>query len=192
LATAIGSSADRPDALAELMGIIMNDGIKRPTIRFESLQLGEGTPYQTLFVPGTEQAEQVLDPAIARVMKNIMTEVVENGTAKRVKGIYTDALNQPLVIGGKTGTGDQRYDEFGRGGQLISSHSINRTGTFVFHIGDRYFGTIVAHVAGDDAANFNFSSALAVQMLKSLHPVLEPLITGAPVTAQSAPLVAQP
>jgi hypothetical protein len=30
-ATAIGSSADRPLALAELMGIIVNDGQRRPT-----------------------------------------------------------------------------------------------------------------------------------------------------------------
>jgi membrane peptidoglycan carboxypeptidase len=186
LATAIGSSADRPDALAELMGIIMNDGVKRPTIRFESLQFGEGTPYQTLFVPGSnEEAHEVLDPAIAHVMQGIMTEVVEDGTAKRVKGAYVDALNQPLVIGGKTGTGDQRYDEFGAGGRLISSHTVNRTGTFVFHIGDRYFGTIVAHVAGDDAPKFDFSSALAVQMLKALGPTLQPLISGASATAQS-------
>jgi membrane peptidoglycan carboxypeptidase len=186
LATAIGSSADRPDALSELMGIIMNDGVRRPTIRFESMQFGENTPYQTLFLPGMEQAQQVLDPAIADIMKRTMIEVVNDGTAKRVKDAYANALGQPLVIGGKTGTGDQRYDEFGAGGKLISSHSVNRTGTFVFYIGDKYFGTIVAHVTGDDASKFNFSSALAVQMLKSLQPVLQPLISGTNAQAQAA------
>ena len=35
LATAIGSSGDRPSALAELMGIIQNGGIRAPTLRIE-------------------------------------------------------------------------------------------------------------------------------------------------------------
>lgn len=43
-ATAIGSSADRPDALARLVGIILNDGIDLPTARLTSLELGVGTP----------------------------------------------------------------------------------------------------------------------------------------------------
>jgi membrane peptidoglycan carboxypeptidase len=47
LATAIGSSGDRPDALATLMGIIINDGVRLPTTNIEQLQLGGGTPYET-------------------------------------------------------------------------------------------------------------------------------------------------
>ena len=35
LGTAIGASGDRPDALAELMGIIENDGMRMPTISVE-------------------------------------------------------------------------------------------------------------------------------------------------------------
>ena len=34
-ATAIGSSADRPEALAELVGILLNDGVWQPTVRVE-------------------------------------------------------------------------------------------------------------------------------------------------------------
>ena len=37
LATAIGSSGDRPEALAHLMGIIMNDGVELPTVKIEKL-----------------------------------------------------------------------------------------------------------------------------------------------------------
>ncbi|HEU0118234.1 MAG TPA: glycosyl transferase family 51, partial [Alphaproteobacteria bacterium] len=195
LATAIGSSADRPGALAELIGIILNEGMRRPTVRFESLAFGQGTPYETLLEhDDDQQAEQVLAPAITHVVKNIMSEVVENGTAKRVKGVYKDASGQLLAIGGKTGTGDQRYDEFAAGGRLISSRVMNRTGTFVFYIGDHFFGTITAHVAGDDAADYKFTSALSAQMLKALQPILEPIVNGTEATAQSnvAPQPAQP
>ncbi len=185
-ATAIGSSADRPDALAELVGLILNDGIKVPTARFDTLQFGANTPYQTVMVHnGPNEGEHLLNPAIARIVKAAMIDVAENGTAKRIKGAYVDGTGKPLLIGGKTGTGDHRYDEFGAGGKLISSRVVNRTGTFVFFIGDRFFGTITAHVAGEDAANYNFSSALAVQTLKSLAPIFQPLINGAPMTAQN-------
>jgi len=191
LATAIGSSADRPGALAELVGVILNDGIKKPTVRFESLQFGAGTPYQTLLIHnGNKLEKQALDPAITHVMRETMIGVVDGGTAKRVKGAYLDPSGQPYVIGGKTGTGDHRYDEFGPGGRLISSRVMNRTGTFVFFIGDRFFGTITAHVAGDDAADYKFTSALSAQMLKSLAPVLQPLINGQ--AAQNMANVRQP
>ena len=179
-ATAIGSSADRPGALAELVGIILNDGVKLPTERFESLAFASDTPYQTLFRHEEAPLQQVLDPAITHVMKDVMAEVVDNGTARRVKDVYKDAEGHLLPIGGKTGTGDQRYDEFAPGGRLISSRVVNRTGTFAFYIGDRFFGTITAHVAGEDAANYTFTSALSAQMLKSLAPILQPLIASPP------------
>ncbi len=185
LATAIGSSADRPGALAELVGIILNDGTKLPTLRFDSLQFGENTPYQTLLLHNKSQDQQLLDPAITRAMRGIMTEVVDNGTAKRVRGVYKDTAGQPLLVGGKTGTGDQRYDEFGSGGRLLSSRVVNRTGTFAFFLGDHFFGTITAHVAGEDAADYKFTSALSAQMLKSLSPILQPLINGTPATASN-------
>ena len=44
LATALGSSGDRPAALAELMGIIQNGGIRAPTLRIEHLSFAKGTP----------------------------------------------------------------------------------------------------------------------------------------------------
>jgi membrane peptidoglycan carboxypeptidase len=186
LATAVGSSADRPGALAELVGILLNDGVRLPTARFESLQFGAGTPYQTLLIhDGDKHEQRVLDAAITHVVKEAMIGVVQDGTAKRVKDAYKDPSGQPYVIGGKTGTGDQRYDEFAAGGRLISSRVLNRTGTFVFYIGDRFFGTITAHVAGEDAADYKFTSALSAQMLKGLEPVLGPLINSAPLEAQN-------
>lgn len=179
LATAIGSSGDRPGALAELVGIIQNDGIRQPVTRFEKVEFAKGTPYQTVLVRDTaSRRQQVLDPAIAKVMREVMGEVVENGTAKRVRGIYVDAQGKPLQVGGKTGTGDHRYEEYAPGGRLIASRVVNRTGTFAFYIGDSFFGTITAHVAGTDAEEYKFTSALSAQMLKALAPELQPLING--------------
>ena len=45
--TAIGSSGDRPAALAELLGIILNDGVRYPTVRVDALLFAEGTPFET-------------------------------------------------------------------------------------------------------------------------------------------------
>lgn len=182
LATAIGSSADRPGALSELVGIILNDGVKLPTVRFENLTFGDNTPYQSfLKFDGENGKQQLLDPAIAKVMKDVMAEVVDLGTARRVKGVYKDKDGNVLPVGGKTGTGDQRYDEFGAGGHMISSRVVNRTGTFAFYIGDHFFGTITAHVAGEEAADYKFTSALSAQMLKALSPIFMPLINGTPI-----------
>jgi hypothetical protein len=175
-ATAIGSSADRPGALAELVGVLLNEGVKKPALRFEKLHFAKDTPYETVLEPGGGKSVHVLDPAIARVVRAGMADVVENGTAKRLRGAYVDADGKPLTIGGKTGTGDHRFDEFAPGGRLISSRVVNRTGTIVFFIGDRFFGTVTAHVAGEEAANYKFTSALSAQMLKSLAPVLQPLV----------------
>ena len=66
------------------------------------------------------------------------------------------------------------------GGGIISSRVVDRTATFVFYIGDRFFGTVTAYVPGADAGRYHFTSALAVQLLKSLEPELRPLIQSPP------------
>jgi membrane peptidoglycan carboxypeptidase len=176
LATAIGSSGDRPDSLAELMGIILNNGVKLPTVEVERLHFASGTPYQTDMSLAPEAPKQVILPEIASTVRRSLAGVVAQGTGTRIRNAFTDANGAPLPVGGKTGTGDNRYDRYGPGGQLISSRVVDRTGTFVFFIGDRFFGTVTAYVAGAEAANYGFSSALAVQLLKALSPELAPLI----------------
>ena len=127
-------------------------------------------------------------------MKAVMREVVDDGTAKRVKGAYHDATGAVLPIGGKTGTGVQRYDECAPGGHLIASRVVNRTGTFAFYIGDKFFGTITAHVSGEDAANYAFTSALSAQMLRALVPIMNPLINASSSAVQETqmPVVLTP
>ena len=55
---------------------------------------------------------------------------------------------------------------------MIQSREVNRTATFVFYIGEHFFGTLTAFVHGPAAANYRFTSGLQVQVLKALAPVL--------------------
>ncbi len=193
-ATAIGSSADRPGALAELVGILVNDGVRQPVVRFESLHFAKGTPFETIMEPSDKMGRQVLEPSVARVARSAMIEVVENGTARRLRGAYTDAQGNPILMGAKTGTGDHRFDEYGPNNRLISSRVVNRTGTIMFFIGDRFFGTVTAHVAGEKAGNFKFTSSLSTQMLKSLAPIFQPLVTKSSVVSmveEAKPIIIQ-
>jgi hypothetical protein len=53
---------------------------------------------------------------------------------------------------------------------------VSRTATFVFTVGDRFYGTIIAYVPGQKASSYEFTSALAVQIFKDLAPEIKPLI----------------
>ncbi len=176
-ASALGSSADRPAALAELMGIIVNEGVRRPTVRLQSLHFASATPYETRFERRVAQGERVLPKEVVAVARRALIDVVESGTAKRLNGALVDSQGNVIEIGGKTGTGDHRFDTYGKHGELISSRVVNRSATFMFLLGDKYFGTLVAYVPGEDAAKFHFTSALATQILKSLMPTLSALFS---------------
>jgi hypothetical protein len=45
----------------------------------------------------------------------------------------------------------------------------------VFFIGKRHFGTVTAYVPGADARDYRFTSALPVQILKTLAPLMRPI-----------------
>ena len=77
-----------------------------------------------------------------------------------------------LTVGGKTGSGDNRFETFSRSGAVITSRATNRTATFVFYIGERYFGVITAYVQGREADNYRFTSGLPVSLLKLMAPTL--------------------
>ena len=174
-ASALGSSADRPAALAELMGIIVNEGVRRPTVRLQSLHFAAATPYETRFERRLKSGERVMPKEVAAVARRALIDVVQSGTARRLNGALTDGHGNVIEIGGKTGTGDHRFDTYGKQGQLLSSRVVNRSATFMFLLGDRYFGTLVAYVRGEEAAKYHFTSALATQILKNLMPTLTPL-----------------
>lgn len=183
LATSIGSSADRPAALAELMGIVVNDGLRRPAVRVSRLDFALGTPYETQLEREAPAGEQVLLPEVARTARRALLRVVDSGTARRVKGAYVDADGHALAIGGKTGTGDHRFQTVGADGVVKSSRVMNRAATFAFYIGDRFYGVVTAFVPGSAAADYDFTSALPVQILKEMQAVLQTLIGGGPAQA---------
>ncbi len=176
LATAIGSSGDRPAALAELMGIILNDGVRIPVLRIDSLHFAAGTPYETLVINDPNRGKRVMPSEVATALRGALSQVVDAGTAKRVAGSFKLADGAPLAMGGKTGTGDNRIEAMGAGGRILSSKSINRTATFVFYIGEHHFGTLTAFVPGASAEHFTFTSALPVQVLKGMAPILTPYL----------------
>jgi hypothetical protein len=175
-ATALGASGDRPAALAELMGIIVNRGLRLPVTRIRSLRFAEATPYETRLSYQPPTAGRVLSSEVAAAVRGALIGVVEEGTARRLKAALVRRDRSVVEIGGKTGTGDHRFDVYGRGGQLISSRIVDRSATLVFFIGERFFGTIMAYVHEPDAEKYKFTSALPAQLLKALTPVLRDLV----------------
>ncbi|WP_229490765.1 transglycosylase domain-containing protein [Pseudoduganella namucuonensis] len=176
-ATTLGASADRPAALAEMMGIIINGGVRKASQKISSLHFAAGTPYETLVKRGKPTSnEQVLAPEVARAVADVIKEVVSDGTAKRAKTAFVMSDGTVIPVGGKTGTGDQRFEVYGGGGRLIESRFVNRSATFVFNIGERFYGSMTAYVHGPESKNYDFTSALPVQLLAVLAPSLMPLI----------------
>jgi membrane peptidoglycan carboxypeptidase len=175
-ATALGSSGDRPAALAELMGIIVNDGLRLPTARIEGLHFAAGTPYETVVRHRNAAPERVMAPEVAAVLREELAGVVEAGTARRLAGAFAYEDGMRLKVGGKTGTGDNRFETHRRDGQVVASRPINRTATFAFFLGERHFGTLTAFVPGAGAGDYRFTSALPVQILKTLAPQLKPYL----------------
>ena len=175
-AAAIGASGDRPAALAQLIGTIANDGKTLPTQSIATLEFAKDTPYETRFAHAATAPRAVLSPEICDVVHQLLRDVVLGGTAKRLADGITFPDGQRLDVYGKTGTGDQRLNVFARGARLIESRKVNRTATFVFAIGDRFFGTLTAYVHEPYAARYDFTSALSVQLLKSLTPALQSLL----------------
>ncbi|WP_447732647.1 transglycosylase domain-containing protein [Pseudomonas shirazensis] len=190
LATAIGSSGDRPAALSELVGIIQNDGVRLPTLRLDTLHFAANTPYETKLISDPDRGKRILPVEVARALKGAMSQVVDAGTARRISGSFKLHDGTPLVMGGKTGTGDNRIESFGAGGRLIGSRSLNRTATFVFFLGDNHFGTLTAFVPGRTAEAFTFTSALPVQALKGMAPILMPYLEPGSSTECNPPQLA--
>jgi len=174
-AASIGAAGDRPAALAELMGILVNDGARLPLQRVEALHFARHTPYEAR-LEHRGQAEQLLAPEVAAAVRRALVSVVNDGTARRLKGALLGADGQALEVGGKTGTGDHREVATDRSGRVVAERTISRSATLVFTIGDRYFGTLMAYVAEPDAARYRFTSSLPTQLLKALGAELLPAL----------------
>ena len=199
LATSIGSSGDNPAALADLAGIILNGGIRYPSVRVTKLHFAKGTPVETIASNKRSEPDRVMAAEVAAVLQNEMGGVVEFGTARKAfQSVVLKDGTMPRVAG-KTGTGDNRIESFDEGGHMIKSRVMSRTAAFVFLIGGKYFGTVIAYVPGQQAESFKFTSALPVQIFRhlttSMKSVIEPsqpLSVPTPAKPKSAKPVADP
>jgi membrane peptidoglycan carboxypeptidase len=134
------------------------------------------TPYETEMVYRPDVSRRVMSTEVAATLRRALAGVVDTGTAIRARGVFFGPDGKPLPIGGKTGTGDNRFETFGAGHQLIDARLVDRTATFVFFLGDRLYGTVTAFVPGAQAASYHFTSSLAVLLLTKLAPELQALI----------------
>src|SRR5262249_61434955 len=103
-ASAVGASGDRPAALAGLIGVLVNDGVQAPRLRFERYHFAAGTPYETLLARPPARGERLLAPEGAAAARSALIAVVEKRTARRLKGVYQRPGQPTLRDGGKTGT----------------------------------------------------------------------------------------
>ncbi len=175
-ATAIGVSGDTPAALAELMGIIVNGGMRYPHTAISRLRFAQNTPMETVMRRQPGIGQRVLSADVATIVRQELIRVVEKGTARRACCGVVTTNGSVSPLGGKTGTGDNRIKSFGPGGRLLDSRVVNRTAVFAFMIGDRFFGTVMVFVPGEAARNYEFTSSLPVQVFKDLEPALRPLL----------------
>ena len=167
-ATALGSSGDRPAALAYLIGSIVRGGVAYPQTKYSDLRFGPRSPYETVVTldPGTPR--RIIREEVSAVAKSALRSVVDSGTAIRIRETFADASGGPLEVGGKTGTGDNRLTSVGARGGVIQQRVVNRTATFAFYLGERWFGVVTAYAPGREAEGYVFTSALPVSILARL------------------------
>jgi hypothetical protein len=146
-----------------------------PTLRVRRLHFAADTPYETVLASAQPVAERVLPAEVARVAREALADVAAQGTARRIHKAFA-AGGAPLSVGGKTGTGDHREKIYARGNRRVGERVKGRAATFVFYIGDRFYGIVTAYVSGAEAAEYRFTSGLPVQILAHLAPTLREII----------------
>ena len=127
--------------------------MRYPVVRIEQLHFAQATPFETLLTRQPAAGQRVASPLITKLVRQEMIGVVENGTGRRLRGGIRLPGGRVLPIGGKTGTGDNRSHEFEISGKPLGSRVVNRTAAFVFFIGDRFYGTVLAFVADRSAVH---------------------------------------
>ena len=88
---------------------------------------------------------------------------MQQGPARRLAEAFTSLGGTPIIAGGKTGSGDNRFKSFEPSTALLP---------LPFMSAIVYFGVISASVLGKQAENYRFTSALPVAILKLLAPAL--------------------
>ena len=113
----------------------------------------------TLVLPQTRVENFVADADIRPGLSCVYLDMSEEG--------------KPMLVGGKTGSGDNRFETVSASGQRTSSRTVDRTATFVFFIENRFFGVVTAYVPGQNAEDYQFTSSLPVALLKLMAPDIQ-------------------
>lgn len=184
--TALGSAGDRPTALAKLMGILSADGVRHPIRAITRYHFARHTPFETVISAPAGDSARVLAADVAQAARGVALDVVANGTGRRIKGGFGGGA---LVVGGKTGTGDNRSRAIDSAGKITAELVRNRTATFTFVIGERWFGVVTAYVAGEIAEDYSFTSAIATHVLRHLAPTMLPAFASLSTAPAPAPAV---
>jgi len=171
-ATALGTSADRPDAIAELVGIILNEGVIYDKSRISAVHFARGTPYETRMVHKPSEGDRVMTIETAAVLRDALLKVVDSGTARRLERI----AKRDWQIGGKTGTGDHKLVTVDKRGRRTNEVAVSRSATFAFFLEERFFGTMTAFVQGETSGDYTFTSSLPVTLIGHMLPLLDPLV----------------
>ena len=114
-ATTLGASADRPAALAEMMGIIVNGGVRKPIERIDSLHFAKGTPYETAGQARNEgaRASRCWRRKWRAPWPTRSAAWSRTAPPSASRRAFVTADGSVIAVGGKTGTGDQRFDVYG-------------------------------------------------------------------------------
>ena len=176
LASAVGASGDRPAALAELMGILVNDGVRYPTVMVDQIELAQGTPYETRLSHAGAAGQQVLAPEIAAVARGALADVVAQGTARGLldflrrdgKAATSWAARRARAITASRPM-PRAAASSSRASSTARPPSSSRSTT-------ASSATVTAYVPGREAARYQFTSALPVRLFGLLLPALAPVL----------------
>jgi hypothetical protein len=125
----------------------------RPSLDAGRLHFGTHTPTESVPRRQTAVGQGVIAPEIAALVRQQLIGVVENGTPWRAHGGIAMPDGRIIPVGGQTGALDNRLESFSANGKVIGDKVVSRTATFVFMIGDGFYGTVVAFVPGSKAAS---------------------------------------
>ncbi|TXD37859.1 hypothetical protein FRC98_09280 [Lujinxingia vulgaris] len=172
LATALGSSGDRPASLALLVAAVRAGGLVPRLDSVEGVRLFEGTPYETWLRPAPTPPVRAFGPEVARAVEKLLLRVAERGT-----GHATDAPWQigqtTWEVGGKTGTSDHVLLIRDRDGRVMERRPVARSGAWVFFAGPCLVGTVVMFEQGEDAATHHFHGGDAAELSRAVLRAIE-------------------
>ncbi|RDV39014.1 hypothetical protein DV096_00115 [Bradymonadaceae bacterium TMQ3] len=172
LATALGSSGDRPASLARLVAAVRGGGSVPALSHVRLVRLFEGTPYETWLRPTKTQPVRAFGPEVAAAVETLLIRVARRGTG-HASGSPWHTGAARWEVGGKTGTSDHVLLVRDRAGRVIERRPVARSGAWVFFAGPCLVGTVVMYEEGEDAATHHFHGGDAAELSQAVLRAIE-------------------